>query len=222
MPRHAFSLVEVLLAMAVVALVMATLGPALIGTLRTQRQARAILEPLAREQVAWAVLREDLLGVPLPEVDSDGAVTDLLAVPFTLASNEVDGHRADTIQFCSRSQPPIHPSLAVRLPDMGEATLLWSLRRADDGQGLAWTRRRQTSLLATGVAPDPLEEVLLDHLGQLAVEVWSNGAWVSTYDSSQSGEVLPGLLRISYAYLDKDGVVGPIRIRIIDLPQVGG
>lgn len=222
MNRHAFSLVEVLLALAVVALVMATLGPVLIGTLRTQRQARALLEPLAREQVAWAVLREDLLGVPLPAVDANGAVADLLAVPFTVTGGEVDGHRADAMQFCSCSQPPLHHALAVRPPDLGEATLLWSLRSADDGQGLAWTRRRQPHLLATGVAPEVQEDVILDHLGQWTVEVYSNGSWVSDFDSSQNGEVLPSLLRISYAYLHQDGTLGPVRVKILDLPQVGG
>jgi prepilin-type N-terminal cleavage/methylation domain-containing protein len=220
MTRHAFSLIEVLLALAVVALVMATLGPALIGTLRTERQARNILDPLVREQVAWAILREDLLGVVLPQADADGAVADLYATPFTIASNEVEGRRAGTMAFCSCAMPPIHPALAERPAEMCQATVEWSLRTAEDGVGLSWIRRRQPHLLATGVAPDPIDEVILDHLGHLAVEVFVNGTWEEAYDSSENGEVLPNLVRISWAYLDREGEVGPIRMRVIDLPQV--
>ena len=44
-PRTAFSLLEVILALAIVALVLAAIAPALIGTLRAERQARRVLEP---------------------------------------------------------------------------------------------------------------------------------------------------------------------------------
>ncbi len=98
--------------------------------------------------------------------------------------------------------------------------MTWSLRTSEDGNGLAWVRTRQPNLLATGVAPEPLEEVVLDHLGLLGVEVYVNGAWIGSYDSSENGEVLPNLVRITWAYLDKDGMPGPQCVRIIDLPQV--
>ena len=57
----AFSLLEVILALAIVALVLAAITPALIGALRAQRQAARILEPLVHEQLALSMLRDDLM-----------------------------------------------------------------------------------------------------------------------------------------------------------------
>jgi prepilin-type N-terminal cleavage/methylation domain-containing protein len=216
-PRHAparaaFSLLEVLLALIIVALVMAAVGPALVGALRAQRQTRTMLEPLVMEQAAFALLRDDLLAAARP----NGS----LAQPLTIVAGQANGLRGDTLQVLSDGASPIHPSLAQRPPTVGQALVTWTARTSDDQRGLAWTRRVQANLLATGIAPTPVEEVVLDHLAQLTVEALVDGAFVESYDSDQVNAVLPLAVRISYAYLDADGKPGPLQVQVIDLPQV--
>jgi prepilin-type N-terminal cleavage/methylation domain-containing protein len=211
-PRRAFSLLEVILALAIVALVLAAIAPALVGTMRAQRQAERVLEPLAHEQLAFAMLREDLLSAPRP----NGSV----AQPFTVANDQGNGHRGDTLTVFSASPPPLHPRVALRAAELGQAVVTWTLLPAEDGRGLAWARSRNANLLATGTVPAAVEEVLLDHLAELTVETLTGTTWNHTYNSDDAGGVLPVAVRVTYALLDAQGEPGPRRQVVIDLPLV--
>ena len=208
----AFSLLEVILALAIVAMVLAAIAPALIGTLRAERQARRVLEPLAQEQVAFAMLRDDLLAAPMP----NGSV----AEAFTVVTASVDGRRGDTVTLFSAAPPALPPRIAKRAPELGQALVTWKTQAADDGRGLAWTRSRRANLLATGTAPEPTAEILLEHLAELTVETLTGTTWSDSYDSDDQGQVLPLAVRITYALLDENGEPGPKRQVVIDLPQV--
>lgn len=208
----AFSLLEVILALAIVAMVLAALAPALIGTLRAERQARRVLEPLAQEQVALALLRNDLLAAPMP----NGSV----AEAFTVVSASVDGRRGDTMTLFSAAAPALPPRIARRAPELGQAMITWRTQVSPDGRGLAWTRSRRANLLATGTAPVPHAEILLEHLAELTIETLSGTTWSDSYDSDDQGQVLPVAIRITYALLDDVGEPGPKRQVVIDLPQV--
>jgi prepilin-type N-terminal cleavage/methylation domain-containing protein len=211
-PRSAFSLLEVVLALAIVALVLAAIAPALLGTMRAERQTRRILEPLAQEQLAFAMLRDDLLSAPLP----NGSVAEAFAV--TTAS--VDGRRGDTVTMFSVAQPALSPRIAKLDPELGQAMVTWQTQVAEDGRGLAWTRSRRANLLATGTAPAAEAEILLDHLAELTIETLSGTTWSMTYNSDDQGQVLPLAIRITYALLDENGEAGPKRQVVIDLPLV--
>lgn len=210
--RSAFSLLEVILALIIAALVMAAIGPALVGTLHAQRQVRRVLEPLAAEQAALAMLRDDLLTAPRP----NGSVTQ----PFTLTIAQTGGRRGDMLAFTSNGAPPMHPRVVRREPELGQAVITWALTTAEDGRGLAWTRSRQPHLLATGARPEPLPEVMVEHLAELTIETLVAGTWTTTFDSAQRDDVLPLAVRISFAYVDEKGEPGPRRVVVIDLPQV--
>lgn len=202
--KPGFTILEVILALAIVALVMAALGPALVGSLRAERQARTTLTVLAAEPAAFTQLREDLLAAPRP-VGS-------LAQPFLVSTASV--------QIFTTSALPLHPQLALRTAELGQAVVTWATRRADDGRGLAWTRSRRVDLLAAGITAAPLAEVVLDHLAELTVEAFADGGFLASYDSSTRNAVLPSALRVTWAQLREDGSHGPRRVVVIDLPQV--
>ena len=208
----AFSLLEVILALAIVALVLAAITPALIGTLRAQRQAARILEPLVHEQLALSMLRDDLMSAPLP----NGSVSK----PFVVENDQSNGRRGDTLTVFNDAPPPLPPRIAIREPEIGQAVITWTLQKAEDGRGLAWTRSRRANLLATGVVADPLAEVLLDHVAELTLETLSGTTWSRTYNSDQKNGVLPLAVRVTYALLNSDGSTGPRHQVIIDLPMV--
>lgn len=219
--NRAFTLLEVILALAVVALVMAALAPALVGALRAERQARAIIGPLAEEPPALAILRDDLIAMPRPG-DAVGSGLSLASTSeLAIASQEVDGRRAATVTMLSLGAPPVHPSLASRVADAGQAAITWSLRQADDGHGLVWIRQRQVHVLATGTVPTPAEEVMLDHLAWLTVEALSGDTWLTDWDSAENATALPQAVRITWAPLAADGGAGPSRSVLVDLPLGG-
>jgi prepilin-type N-terminal cleavage/methylation domain-containing protein len=213
MSGRGFSLVEVILALAVAALVMAALVPALVGALHAERQARATLAPLAEEPAALAVLRDDLLAAPRP----NGS----LARPFSIVPGQVDGRRGDTLELLSEVARPLHPTQALRPAEVGQVVVTWGVRRSDDGRGLTWTRKRQANLLATGTLAEPIEEVMLDHLAQVSVEAFSStGLFLTAYNSDENDSRLPAAVRIGWTPLREDGSPGQARLVVIDLPQM--
>lgn len=210
--RRGFSLLEVLLALAIVGLVLAAVGPALVGALRAQRQAQRLLDPLAGEQAALALLRDDLAAAPRP----NGS----LGIAFTATTGQIGRWRADGLSFLGCGSPPIHPAVAARSPDAGQRVIAWTVRAAEDGRGLALVRTAQAEVLATGSAPAPAEEVVLDHLAGVTVEVLRDGAWIAGWSSADYGAVLPQAVRVGLARLGDDGEPGPRRLLVIDLPQM--
>jgi hypothetical protein len=185
----------------------------LVGAVRAQRQARRVLEPMAQEQAAFAQLREDLLSAPQP--------TGTLCQPFTVAALAVDHVTGAELVLTTTGAPPLHPALVTTAPEVGQAVVTWSVRVSDDGRGMAWTRSRQANLLATGSAPTPEAEVMLDHLASLTIEVLNaSGSYVTAYDSTDNGSALPQAVRLRYAWLDDAGNPGPQRTLVIDLPLV--
>lgn len=210
--NRAFTILEVLLALAIVALVMTALGPALVGSLRAERHARATVGPLIDEPAAFARLRDDLLAAPRP----NGSLSE----PFVVANVVVDGRRGDTLTVFTCSAPPIHHALAQREPEIGQAVVTWAVQASASGRGLAWTRSRRSHLLATGIVADPQPDVVLDRLASLSIEAWADGAFLAAYDSSSRDAVLPSAVRITWRRLLDDGGDGPAQVMVIGLPQV--
>lgn len=210
MTRHGFSFLEVVLALGVVALVMAALGPALLGTLRAERRAHDALQH-ADELAALAVLRDDLLAAPRP--------LDALAVPLRLEQTTTATRRGARLEFTSLAPLPLPPRLAARAPDPALATVIWEAVPSAQGRGLAWTRRRQAHLLAIA-APEPAAEVVLDNLASLSIEAFADGGFLAAYDSDSRDARLPAALRVTWAELRADGSTGAQRSVVIDLPQV--
>jgi prepilin-type N-terminal cleavage/methylation domain-containing protein len=210
--RRGFSLIEVLLAVAIAALVMAAIGPALIGILRAQRQAQAMLAPLSAEEAAFAQLRDDVLAAPRP----NGS----LGIPWVITPTTNGRWRGDRLEFLSAGAPPLHPVVAQRRADAGQALVVWETQESADGSGLVWMRTRHADVLATGTMPTVSGDVMLDRLAMLMVEAWQDGAWTDAWNSDDQGATLPLAVRISFAYAQADGNAGPVRRLVIDLPQV--
>ncbi len=209
MRRSAFTLLELLLALVLSALVLAALAPALFGVIRGQRQADRILAPLAERQAAMTQLREDLHAV---------LCAGTLAVPFTLAATAGDtGQRPELTCFVT-TPPPLPPSWATRPPAVGQAVITWALQPARDGRSLALARSAQVHLLATGTPPDPVPDVLIDGLASAEIDVLVGGTWYATYDSGTGTDAIrPAAVRIRL-----HPVTGPSQVWCFDLPQAAG
>ena len=218
-PRRGFTILEVLLALAVTALVVAALSPALTGALRAQGQARRLIDEAAGQRAALAQWREDLLAA-LPPTGS-------VAVPFALtrggmvAGSGTADSSGSQLSFLTAAPAPFHPDRVTSRPDTGQAIVTWALAPSADGVGLAWTRARQTDLLATGTIPAATPEVLLDHLASLDIAVvGSDGLPADTYSSADHDDDLPTQVVLTWAFLGRDGQPGPSRRLTLALPSV--
>ena len=213
-PRRGFTILEVLLALAVTALVMAALSPALTGALRAQRQARRAVDEAVAQRAALAQWRDDLLAA-LPPTGS-------VAEPFVLSQVSAGEATGSQLVLTVAQPAPFAPERVASRPDTGQAVITWSVAPATDGLGLAWTRARQTDLLATGTLPTPTAEVLLDHLASLSIQVvGDDGIPVTTYSSADHEDDLPTQVVLEWAFRREDGTAGPRRRLVLALPLGG-
>jgi prepilin-type N-terminal cleavage/methylation domain-containing protein len=208
--RQAFTLLEVILALLVMALVMAAVSPALIGALRAQRQVYEVLEPLAFEQAAFARLSEDVQAAP----QSAETTAALLSLSTTING----GQSTPILSLFSDLPLPLPPNVVTRAPDMGQAEITWSVVQQDSDTLFSLVRAVDANVLASGSGPTPLDSVMLRNLAFIEMDVLDGGSWYTTFDSFTLG-YFPRALRVTYAYALKNGQSGPRRSVIIDLPQ---
>lgn len=206
--KPGFTLIELALALAVAALVLAALAAGLVGSLRAERQVRALIAPDAEEAAVLAQLHDDLLSAVRP--------VGTVVAPFRLSqpATGADG----VLSFLACGPVPLHPALAARAATAGQAVVAWTVRGTDDG--LAWIRSVDPHVLAAGTPPAPGEETMLDGLAEVAVEVLADGLWSATYDSDTRLGALPVAVRVAWRRRAADGAAGPKRQIVIELPQV--
>ncbi len=175
-----FTLLEMLLAVAVSGAVVAAVYGTLSAAVRARDTARAAVGQDRALRSAIDTVRRDLQAAPRP-----GGV---LAGTF-LGSDNAD---ADEVSFTTTNP---YRSTPDRLADMINVRLQ---RADDDGQGLEGdevrgrmlVREVTTNLLAAST-PEPMREVLLRGVRSFDARYVADGAWVDDYDSTQYGNVLP-------------------------------
>jgi prepilin-type N-terminal cleavage/methylation domain-containing protein len=206
--RSAFTLLEVILALMIMALVMAVVSPALVGAMRAERQAHAILEPLGNQQIALELLTDDVMSAP-QSAEAGSA-------QMSLSSTSIRGANLGTLLIFRDAAPTISPTIAKRAPEAGQMHVTWSVH--ETANGFALKREVDANVLATNLSSRVRAEVMLDNLAELSFEALDGGSWYESYDSFING-YFPRAIRVSYAFRLADGHAGPRRVYVIDLPQ---
>jgi prepilin-type N-terminal cleavage/methylation domain-containing protein len=210
--RRAFTLLELLAAVALVALV----GLSLFATLRIATRARdsaeAQLEPQRTADLAFEMLRQDLENAQPP--------SGVLAGAFT-GGDFLDGRGrdGDTVLFFTTSKGPMHESgdgevrrveYLVLSPAEGEHLLV----------------RRVIHNLLSPYEPPADDEIILRGLGGFDLQYWDGAlaSWVPTWDASQQNNSVPMAIQVSID-LDREQLVeGQLQVvtrrfvRVVQLP----
>jgi prepilin-type N-terminal cleavage/methylation domain-containing protein len=208
--RQAFTLLEVILSLLVMALVMAAVSPALVGAMRAERQAHAVLEPLAMQQVAFTLFTDDVQAAP--------QIAEVSSAQLLLESTNFKGRQGSTLTIFRDAAPAIDPHIAQRSPDAGQHQVVWSVRENITTGALEWVRQIDANVLSTSITPQTYSEVVLGNLAQLHLEALDSGSWSESFDSIQIS-YFPRALRVTYAFVMADGKPGPSHIIVVDLPQ---
>ena len=183
-PR-AFTLLEMLVALSL----MAVLAGALYGSLhigfRAQRSATAAIDPVRTASLALEMVRKDL-GSALPP-------TGILAGTFFAedSADESSGANADTLTWYASTGALgegrcdiVRLELAVAsLGETGERALV----------------RRVTSNLLAPKEQEPAEEVLCRRVAALNLRYFDGSAWLDTWDSTVTDNALPMAVEVTLA-----------------------
>jgi len=174
----AFTLLEMVVAMALMSVLAASLYASLYIGFRARESAVAALEPVRTAELALELLGEDLESALPP--------TGILAGEFVGQDEKNDsGLDADTLRFHSSAHDP---EQAERACDIRKIEIAFT--SLPDGTERVLVRRITTNLLAPETV-EPKEEILCRRVLSFNSRYFDGSDWQENWDSSSQGNVLP-------------------------------
>ena len=183
--QKAFSLIELLAAMAL----MGVLATALYGSLhigfKAKRSAEAAVDPVRRVQIALCLARQDIEAALPPK--------GILAGEF-YGTDQVDyrGYDSDSLLFYTSNYKPYPGETGC---DIIQVDLALVPSVIDINENVL-VRLITTNLLAPS-SPEPIEEVLCRGVKSFNLGYFDGYEWQDSWDSVSQGDVLPQAVEIT-------------------------
>ena len=198
--RHGFTLLELLIALAVVSIIMAALFAGLRIVNRAKTNTEAAVAPIQRIDIVLSFLQRDLESALPPS----GTLASLFQ--GTVGQN----NSGDLLFDAAVDAPP-------------QVSMLTDIRQVEysvisDGSDHLLVRNVTSNLLAP-VQPDPDQEIICRGVRSFTVQYYDGSQWTDTWDSTMLQNAPPIAVQIT---LDFDGTgpsAAPLHItRLIQLP----
>lgn len=204
--QSAFTLLEILVALSLMAVLAGGLFAALHIGFSARERAEASLAPVRTATVALELLRRDVESAPPPTGILRGAFTG------TDGLAEIGTAPADAVSFYAVSGDP----------ESGAPIRKLEFLLASDGEGGLNLVRHTTSNLLAPETPEPVEETLCRHVKEFNLRYFDGSAWQDSWDSTLAGSVLPPAIEARLVIHDTRGGKSPdgtyILTRVFRLP----
>ena len=182
--KSGFTLLELIVAMAMVAVLVTSLYASLRIAFKAKKSAEDAVEPPRTAELAMEFLRGDLQNTIGP--------TGLLAGSFVGSHGTDDrGRNADDLIFYSTADAADHPSANGEIKNI-ELTVTQQPGSSDHV-----LVRKVTRNLLSQTAATPDEEVLCRHVGGLSLRYFDGTQWQDTWDSTQESDTLPAAVEVT-------------------------
>jgi type II secretion system protein J len=181
---RAFTLLEMLVATAMVAVLAGSLYASLSIAFKARRSAMATVEPVRKVELALAMLGEDLRCAVVPK--------GVLAGPFLGTDGKDDrGHDSDSLEFyCAATSP--EPDVGIG--DIKKIELL--CEPSDDKRSQILVRYITTNLLTTRTV-EPIREVLCRGVFAFSLRYFDGSEWLDAWDSTVEDNALPCAIEVT-------------------------
>ncbi len=187
-----FTLLEVLIATAIVAVLSLALYTSLYTAHKAQQTARAAIAPIRAADHAL-----DVMGAA---IETALPATGILAGLFEGEDDMTrDGLDSDIMRFYTNQEPVEPLDDTATASDVRKVEFL--LTESSDGTSLTLVRASTYNLLAT-VQPQPANHVLCRNVRSLNFSYYDGIEWVDEWDSSTRDNALPFAVRITLS-IDK-------------------
>jgi len=188
MRRRGFTLLEVLLALSIAAILLAAVVAALFGAIRLRRTAEQMQQRSTPELALRAAIRADLANAVVP--------AGVLHGPLLIESSGDDTTARDRLELYTTAGAL---SDEKPWPDVRRVEYLLDEESAgDDSEGLPFVRRETFNLLSD-VEDETVrrDTVLIADATALSIECLDGETWVETWDSTVVDNANPTLVRLS-------------------------
>jgi type II secretion system protein J len=179
---RAFSMMELLLALGMVAMLTLSLYASMRVGMRARKTAQATVAPMRAATIAMDMICRDLESVPAP--------AGILAGPFLGMRQSAGTGEAAYMQFCCLGADGNQP----RLPLREGARQVELMLRTDVTPGVLVRRVNRNLLANTQLQPE--EEILCRGVRSFAVQYFDGTYWGPEWDSTAVGDVLPMAVQI--------------------------
>ena len=204
--RKAFTLLEMLVAMAMIAVLAGSLYASMRIGFSARERSEAAIEPVRAVGVAFESLGRDFACAPPPRGILAGAFTG------TDAEDDATGLPSDSVTFSTRAASGIGAAPGI-------IGVEYALGEAPDATGLALVRRVTVNLLAPE-AEEPAEEVLCRGVVSLDLRYFDGTDWLDAWDSTTAGDILPLAVEavLGFPPAEEGAQEGPRNRRVFVLP----
>jgi general secretion pathway protein J len=186
-PRHnAFTLLELLVATAMVAVLAGALYAAMHSAIAARRSATDALVPQRRVEAAMDLIARDLRGA-MPAIGTTGAICGTFV--GTVGGRGLGATAAPTLTLFTTS-----PGIDSRCP--GELRQV-ELTTETEPSGVVSIIRRETANLLAPVTPEPVSETVCRGVSEFALRYCDGSSWQDTWDSSAVGNALPKAVEVT-------------------------
>lgn len=182
-PRHSgFTLIEMVVALAMVAMLAASMYVSLQIAFRAQSTAEAAVEPARTADVAMELLRDDLQNAFPPSTTEN----QILKVFIGTDSMDSRGGNADTLEFCTTADSKEHAAANGELKQV-----ILKVNAPANSSDHILVRQVTRNLLTSGNEPKVEEEIICRGVAGFNLRYYDGGAWQDSWDSNTSTIPLP-------------------------------
>jgi type II secretion system protein J len=209
--QRGFTLLELLVAMAMVAILAVSLYASIQITFKAQKRAEAAVEPARSAQLALEMIGQDLTNSLQPGGQ--------LAGNFEGTTGADDrGHEADDIDFYATTDSPQHQDANGEIKNI-EITVITPQNSSDH----VLVRRVTRNLLSLNSTASPDPEFICGHVNSFTVAYYDGTDWETSWDSTAEDNTLPVAIQVTLN-IDRDdaalsgGVQTTSYTRVFPLP----
>lgn len=200
--RQAFTLIEVMLALAISAVVLAGIGGVFFSAVRLRERTMAMLDESVPLQQAFNFIRHDLQGALPPGGSPQGGVP--LAGDFKLQALGSGLGQNFHIEFFTTSGA-VNDNTSWSDIQFVSYELRDSTDRAKNNNGKDLVRSVNRNVLATAML-DPQEQPLLSNVQSLEFSCFDGANWRDSWDTSLGDTNLPFAVRVRIQMAGDNGV----------------
>ena len=206
-----FTLLEILIAMFILAVVLSTIFSSYTGTFRVIDETESQAEVYAMARIVMERVKEDLESafISKREKDEESEEDALQPTRFVGETKEIKGRDADTLRFLSRA----HLVFDEDTENSGLAEIIYFVNEKDEENGFA-IYRSDTPELEDAVGKETGGLMLCDDLFSVDISYYdADGEKYDSWDSSKREfeERLPTIVSISLKFLNKKSDEGNLK-----------